>query len=125
MNLIRAILQKRQTEEEVMSVPQASGYEMSRAPAVSRTALWAGRVLSALPVLMMTFSAVMKLIRHPSVIKGMAHRAINRWQHRLNRERPTCTERNQSRLESADGSMATVALGGRKTMFHEARTELT
>lgn len=55
-----------------MSVPQASGHEMGRAPAVSRTALWAGCVLSALPVLMMTFSAVMKFIRHPSVIKGMA-----------------------------------------------------
>src|SRR5580765_7381521 len=32
-----------------------------------------------------------------------------RWQHRLKRERPTCTERNESLLESADGSMATVA----------------
>jgi hypothetical protein len=37
------------------------------------------------------------------------HRAPNRWQHRLKRERPTCTERNKSLLESADGSMATVA----------------
>ena len=37
------------------------------------------------------------------------HRAPNRWQHRLNRERPMCTERNKSLLESADGSMATVA----------------
>jgi len=34
--------------------------------------------------------------------------APNRWQHRRKRERPTCTERNQSLLESADGSMATV-----------------
>src|SRR5579862_5296567 len=37
------------------------------------------------------------------------HRAPIRWQHRQNRERPTCTERNESLLESADGSMATVA----------------
>jgi hypothetical protein len=35
--------------------------------------------------------------------------APNRWQHRLNRERPTCIERNESLVESADGSMATVA----------------
>ena len=33
-----------------------------------------------------------------------------RWQHRLNRERPICTERNESLLESANGSMATVAI---------------
>jgi hypothetical protein len=37
------------------------------------------------------------------------HRALIRWQHRLNRERPTCTERPESLLESAHGSMATVA----------------
>src|SRR5579871_1210646 len=36
-------------------------------------------------------------------------RAPIRWQHRLKRERPTCTERSESLLESADGSMATVA----------------
>ena len=41
--------------------------------------------------------------------KEQNHRAPNRWQHRLKRERPTCTERNESLLESADGSMATVA----------------
>ena len=37
------------------------------------------------------------------------HRSIIRWQHRLQRERPTCTERNESLLASADGSMATAA----------------
>jgi hypothetical protein len=37
------------------------------------------------------------------------NRSTNRWQHRLKRERPTCTERNESLLESANGSMATVA----------------
>jgi hypothetical protein len=36
-------------------------------------------------------------------------RSIIRWQHRLNRERPTCTERMESLLKSANGSMATVA----------------
>src|SRR5580704_10696264 len=31
-----------------------------------------------------------------------------RWQHRLKRERPTCTERTKSLLESADGRMASA-----------------
>ncbi len=56
------------------------------------------------------------------------HRALNRWQHRLNRERPTCTERNESLLESADGSMATVAnSAGEKTFVQRKnkRTHLT
>ena len=39
---------------------------------VSKSALWTGRLLSAVPVLLMGMSAVMKLIRHPSVIEGMA-----------------------------------------------------
>jgi hypothetical protein len=37
----------------------------------SKGTLWTGRVLSAVPVLLMGFSAVMKLIKHPSVIEGM------------------------------------------------------
>ena len=41
-------------------------------------------------------------------------RSINRWQHRLNRERPTGTER-QSLIESADGRMATAARQKRGT----------
>ena len=45
----------------------------------------------------------------PTFIRKMKRRSLIRWQHRLNRERPTCTERNDSLLESADGSMATVA----------------
>ena len=52
------------------------------------------------------------------------HRAINRWQHRLKRERPTCTERNESLLESADGSMATVATRRRKTFVSRKRTKI-
>jgi hypothetical protein len=36
-------------------------------------------------------------------------RSTIRWQHRLNRERPTCTERRDSLLESANGSMAVAA----------------
>jgi len=54
------------------------------------------------------------------------HRAPNRWQHRLNRERPTYTERNESLLESADGSMATVAnSAGEKPLSHKKHNEST
>jgi hypothetical protein len=51
------------------------------------------------------------------------HRAIIRWQHRLNRERPTCTERNQSLLESADGSMATAAIRPEKQRLSNVNTK--
>lgn len=40
------------------------------APTPSKPILWVGRVLSALPVLLMTFSAVMKFTRSPQVIEG-------------------------------------------------------
>jgi DoxX-like family len=50
----------------------ASRLETGEIAAVSKGALWTGRVLSAAPVLLMGFSAVMKLVRHPSVIEGMA-----------------------------------------------------
>ena len=36
----------------------------------SKPVLWVGRVLSALPVLMLTFSAVMKFTRSPQVMEG-------------------------------------------------------
>jgi uncharacterized membrane protein YphA (DoxX/SURF4 family) len=36
----------------------------------SKPVLWVGRVLSALPVLMLTFSAVMKFSRSPQVMEG-------------------------------------------------------
>jgi hypothetical protein len=42
------------------------------APA-SKKLLWAGRIISALPVLMLLFSAAMKLAKPPAVIEGMAH----------------------------------------------------
>ena len=48
---------------------------------------------------------------------SVKHRSPNRWQHRLKRERPTCTERNDSLLESANGSMATVATRREKNLF--------
>jgi hypothetical protein len=36
---------------------------------VSKKALWAGRIISAIPVLMLTFSAVMKFMRPPVVMQ--------------------------------------------------------
>src|SRR5882762_7630180 len=40
---------------------------------VSKKRLWAGRVVSALPVLMLLFSGVMKLMKPPAVLQGFAH----------------------------------------------------
>ena len=37
---------------------------------VSKKALWAGRILSALPVLVLLASGVMKLLRPPEVVEG-------------------------------------------------------
>lgn len=45
----------------------------TQAAPVSRKRLWAGRVVSALPVAMLIFSAVMKLMRPPAVLEGMVH----------------------------------------------------
>ena len=39
---------------------------------VSRKLLWAGRILSALPVLMLLFSGVMKLMKPAPVVEGFA-----------------------------------------------------
>jgi DoxX-like family len=39
---------------------------------VSRTMLWAGRTISALPVLLLVFSAVMKLMKPAPVVQGFA-----------------------------------------------------
>lgn len=40
--------------------------------AVSKTALWAGRVISAVPIVMLLFASSMKLLQLPSVIQGAA-----------------------------------------------------
>jgi hypothetical protein len=40
---------------------------------VSKKALWAGYIISALPVLLLLMSAVMKLIKPPPVVEGFAH----------------------------------------------------
>jgi hypothetical protein len=42
-------------------------------PLVSKKMLWAGRIMSALPVLMLLFSAAMKFVKPASVVEGFAH----------------------------------------------------
>jgi hypothetical protein len=39
---------------------------------VSKRKLWAGRIISALPVLLLLFSGVMKLLKPPAVMEGFA-----------------------------------------------------
>lgn len=41
-------------------------------PSVSKKALWTGYVVSALPVLLLLFSAVMKLIKPAALVEGFA-----------------------------------------------------
>ena len=43
---------------------------------VSKTMLWVGRVMSALPVLLILLGAVMKLMRLPAVIEGFARAGV-------------------------------------------------
>ena len=43
---------------------------------VSKKALWTGRIFSALPVLMLLFSASMKLMHPPQLNEGFAHLGI-------------------------------------------------
>jgi hypothetical protein len=40
---------------------------------VSRKMVWAGRIVGALPVLMLLFSGVMKLVKPPAVSEGFVH----------------------------------------------------
>lgn len=45
----------------------------AQAGPVSKTMLWTGRIMSALPVLMILMASVMKLVRVPAVVEGTAH----------------------------------------------------
>jgi len=40
---------------------------------VSKTMLWVGRIMSALPVLLLLFSGVMKLMKPAPVVEGFVH----------------------------------------------------
>jgi hypothetical protein len=43
---------------------------------VSKTTLWIGRVMSALPVLLVLFSGVMKLMKNAAVIEGLSRAGV-------------------------------------------------
>jgi hypothetical protein len=58
-------LGKEAEEEFMQSANQTAG--------PSKKKLWAGRVISALPVLMLLFSGVAKLLKPPAVVQGFAH----------------------------------------------------
>ena len=49
----------------------------TESPAVSKAALWSGRVMSALPTLMLLFSAYMKFNLPPEADKGFAHLGLS------------------------------------------------
>jgi DoxX-like protein len=55
------------------SVTQSPAISPSAAPAAStsKKMLWTGRVISSIPVLLMVFSATMKLIKAAPVVQGM------------------------------------------------------
>ena len=45
----------------------------TQTPIVSKKMLWAGRIMSALPVLGLLFSGVMKLVQPPGLAEGFTH----------------------------------------------------
>jgi len=45
----------------------------AQALSVSKNQLWAGRIISALPALLLLFSGVMKLLKPAPVLQGFAH----------------------------------------------------
>ena len=49
---------------------------MQSTTTVSKIALWTGRVMSALPVLLILLGSIMKLMRHPSVLEGFARAGL-------------------------------------------------
>lgn len=49
----------------------------SQAAPISKTALWTGRVMSALPVLLLLLSSIMKLMKMPTVVEGSAKAGLS------------------------------------------------
>ena len=47
------------------------------AVSVSKKALWIGRIMSTLPVLVLLMSAIMKLVKPPPVAQGFAHLGLS------------------------------------------------
>jgi hypothetical protein len=62
--------------ELLLKIP-AHGEKMMQSEAqagpVSKTMLWTGRIMSALPVLMILMASVMKLLKAPAVVEGTVH----------------------------------------------------
>lgn len=58
-------MEKHMEKEFMQSIKQT--------PPVSKKMLWAGRIMSGLPVLLLLFSASMKLIKAPGLEDGFAH----------------------------------------------------
>jgi hypothetical protein len=50
---------------------------MQNSYSATKTALWVGRVMSALPVLMILFGSILKLMKSPSIIEGCARAGIS------------------------------------------------
>src|SRR5277367_708647 len=60
----------------------------------------------------------------PDFHRETEERSTNRWQRRLQREHPTCTERINRSLKSADGRVATGLIGARsKELRKHKQTE--
>ena len=43
---------------------------------ISKSTLWTGRVMTAIPGLMILFGSILKMMKHPSVIEGFAHAGL-------------------------------------------------
>jgi uncharacterized membrane protein YphA (DoxX/SURF4 family) len=54
-------------------VPEAVPQPIQPTSGRSNKSVWAGRILGALPVLLLVFSAVMKLIKPPVLVQGFQH----------------------------------------------------
>src|SRR3954464_15359140 len=55
-----------------MPAIRATNNASSETPAISKKALWSGRILTAIPALLMAFSAIMKFVGSPQVVEGFA-----------------------------------------------------
>jgi hypothetical protein len=63
-------------QSEMLETRATQNMENNNQPPISKRALWVGYILSALPVLLLVFSAVMKLMKPPQVVEGFAHFGI-------------------------------------------------
>src|SRR5688572_204690 len=53
--------------------PRKAMQPVPQTPPVSKKALWAGYIMSVLPVLMLLFSAAMKFAKPPPAVEGFKH----------------------------------------------------